>query len=66
MAHVVEQMACNSYAREQQLRKQVNSLQIEINQSRMQHQLTAITETSYFKNVQQPTKQRRPETSQED
>lgn len=66
MARVFQQMARNVYAREQQLRQQVNSLQIEINRSRMQRQLTEITETSYFKDLQQQAEQLRQETSQED
>jgi DNA-binding response OmpR family regulator len=63
MARVFQQMAHKIYAREQQLRQQVSSLQIEIDQNRMQRQLSEITETSYFKDLQQQAQQLREETS---
>jgi nitrate/nitrite-specific signal transduction histidine kinase len=65
MARVFQQMAHKVYTREQQLRQQVSSLQIEIDQARMKRQLSEITETSYFKELQQQAEQLRNEASSE-
>lgn len=66
MARVFQQMAREVYAREQQLRQQVRSLQIEIDQARMKRQISDITETSYFKDLQQQAAQLRQEVSRGD
>jgi DNA-binding response OmpR family regulator len=65
MARVFQEMARNVYTREQQLRQQVRSLQIEIDQSRMKRQVSEITETNYFKDLQQQAHQLRNEASAE-
>jgi DNA-binding response OmpR family regulator len=63
MARVFQQMAREISIREQQLRQQVSSLQIEIDQTRMQRQLSAITDTDYFKDLQQQAQALRDEAS---
>lgn len=65
MARVFQQMARQVFTREQQLRQQVNSLQIEVDQARMRQQAAEITETSYFKDLQQQAQLLRDEMSQE-
>ncbi len=63
MARVFQQMAQKVFAREQQLRQQVSSLQIEIDRNRMRRQASEITETSYFKDLQQQAQSLRAEIS---
>ncbi len=53
LARVFDRMATEIVAREQQLRQQVRSLQIQIDRAQQAQQVKAITETPYFKELQQ-------------
>ncbi len=66
MARVFQQMARNVQAREQQLRRQVSSLQIEIDRSRTQRQADAIKDSDYFRDLQQQARQLRAEMENDD
>ncbi|MFN2283502.1 MAG: sensor with HAMP domain-containing protein, partial [Anaerolineae bacterium] len=46
------QMAAQVHQREEELRKEVMELRIEINESKRQKQLEEITETDYFQKLQ--------------
>jgi PleD family two-component response regulator len=65
MARVFQQMARNVQAREQQLRRQVSSLQIEIDRNRTQRQVAEIKESDYFRDLQQQARQLRAEMENE-
>ncbi|MDZ4718991.1 MAG: cyclic nucleotide-binding domain-containing protein [Roseiflexaceae bacterium] len=56
LARVFERMAGEVYAREQKLKQQVSELRIEIDRSRQAKQVAEITETDYFKSLQQRAK----------
>ena len=51
-ARTFEQMARQVYAREQQLKAQVSALQIEIDRAQGEEQVTEITDTDFFKDLQ--------------
>jgi DNA-binding response OmpR family regulator len=63
MARVFQRMAREVSAREAQLRQQVSSLQIEIDKTRMSRHVSEITETSFFKDLQQNAQSLRDEMS---
>jgi hypothetical protein len=46
-------MACEVLAREQRLQQQVQVLCIEIDQTRKAHQVAEVTESDYFRRLQQ-------------
>jgi CRP-like cAMP-binding protein len=52
LARVFQRMARQVYAREQNLKRQVHELQIEIDKARAERQVQEITETNYFKELQ--------------
>jgi hypothetical protein len=45
-------MAREFYVREQRLKKQVQELSIELNESKQQQQVAEITDTDYFRSMQ--------------
>lgn len=51
-ARIFEQMAHQVYAREQKLKAQVNALQIEIDRTKSAEQVAEITDTDFFKDLQ--------------
>ncbi|MEZ4681378.1 MAG: GAF domain-containing protein [Caldilineaceae bacterium] len=51
--------ALSSYLREEQLRSEINRLQIQIDPQRMAQQVTEITETDFFQELQAKAKQMR-------
>ena len=51
LARVFQRMVAQVYAREQQLKRQVEELRIEIDQSKQQKQVEEITETDYFRDL---------------
>ncbi len=51
-ARIFEQMAREVYAREQKLKAQVNALQIEIDRTKSAEQVAEITDTDFFKDLQ--------------
>lgn len=53
LARVFQRMTRETQAREQRLREQVQQLSIEIDQIRKEQQVAEITETDYFKRLQQ-------------
>lgn len=53
LAHVFRNMAAEVRAREQRLKEEVHLLRIEIDESRKQRQVEEITETEYFRQLQQ-------------
>jgi DNA-binding response OmpR family regulator len=63
MARVFQRMAQEVSAREAQLRQQVSSLQIEVDKTRMSRHVSEITETSFFKDLQQSAQSLREEMS---
>jgi len=56
LARIFQNMAKQVYQREQQLKRQVAELTIEIDQSRKEQQVAEITETDYFKDLRQKAK----------
>jgi CRP-like cAMP-binding protein len=56
LARVFERMAGEVYAREQRLQQQVSELRIEIDRTRQAQQVAEITESDYFKSLQQRAK----------
>jgi DNA-binding response OmpR family regulator len=63
MARVFQRMAREVSAREAQLRQQVSSLQIEVDKTRMTRHVSEITESSFFKDLQQNAQSLRDEMS---
>ena len=51
LALVFQEMACQVYAREQQLQQQVHQLRIEIDQERSAREVAEITESDYFQQL---------------
>src|SRR5947207_132700 len=51
LALVFQEMACQVYAREQQLQQQVHQLRIEIDQERSAREVAEITESGYFQQL---------------
>lgn len=66
MARVFQRMAREVFTREQALRQQVSSLQIEVDKARTQRQAAEITGTSYFKDLQEQARQLRAELDPND
>jgi HAMP domain-containing protein len=52
LARVFQNMCREVYAREERLRQEVHQLRIEIDQVKQQRQVSEITETDYFQNLQ--------------
>ncbi|MFQ5657208.1 MAG: response regulator [Candidatus Methylomirabilales bacterium] len=52
LARVFQRMAHEIFAREQQLKQQIQALRIEIDQTKKAHQVSEITETEYFQDLQ--------------
>jgi len=52
LARVFQRMAGEIYAREQHLKQQVKQLHIELDQARQTHQVAEITESDYFRQLQ--------------
>jgi len=50
---VFQHMVQEAYAREQRLREQVRELRIEVDQTKRVRQVAEITETDYFRGLQQ-------------
>jgi HAMP domain-containing protein len=57
LADTFQRMARQVYAREQQLKQQVQELRIEIDEVKQQRQVAEITETEYFHNLMEKIKQ---------
>jgi nitrogen fixation/metabolism regulation signal transduction histidine kinase len=53
LSRLFQKMARQVYVREQQLKKQVSMLRIEIDESKKQEDVTEITESEYFQELQQ-------------
>ncbi len=53
LARVFDRMAREVYAREQRLKQQVEALRVEIDQAARQREVTEITETEYFQQLEQ-------------
>jgi DNA repair ATPase RecN len=53
LVRVFQQMVQEVYAREQRLREQVRELRIEIDHTKRTRQVAEITETDYFRKIQQ-------------
>lgn len=53
LARTFERMAAEVIARERSLRREVQALRIEIDRARQQHQVAEITESDYFRELQQ-------------
>lgn len=53
LARVFTKMAHEVYAREQSLKQQLQSLQIEVNEARQEQQVRSITGTDYFKQLRE-------------
>ncbi len=66
LCRVFGQMAREVISREQELRRQVEELRIEIDVVRQQQQVAEITETDYFRSLQQKARQMRAQMSEED
>lgn len=56
LARVFQRMTRQVYAREQKLKQQVQEMRIEIDQIKKERQVAAITESDYFKELQQKVK----------
>lgn len=56
LARVFQNMAREVYAREQQLKQQVDALRIEIDRTRQAQQVAEITESDYFQDLQKRVK----------
>jgi two-component system, cell cycle response regulator len=65
LARVFQRMAREVYAREQALKKQVQQLRIEIDETRAARQVAEITETDYFQDLQRKVDQLRSGTNAE-
>jgi nitrate/nitrite-specific signal transduction histidine kinase len=52
LTRVFQRMAREFYVREQRLKKQVQELSIELNESKQQQQVAEITDTDYFRSMQ--------------
>jgi len=52
-ARALQQMAREVLAREQRLREQVQQLRIEIDHTKKEHEVREITESEYFKDLQE-------------
>lgn len=59
LARVFQHMAREVYAREQRLKQEVQQLRIEIDEARTAHQVAEITETDYFRELQNKVDQLR-------
>ena len=66
LARVFQNMAKEVFAREQRLKKQVEELRIEIDQSKRTRQVTEITGTNYFQELKQKAKGLRSQFGQKD
>jgi DNA repair ATPase RecN len=53
LSRLFQKMARQVYVREQQLKKQVSMLRIEIDESKKQEDVAEITESEYFQELQQ-------------
>jgi nitrate/nitrite-specific signal transduction histidine kinase len=53
LGRVFQRMAREVYAREQRLKQQVQELRIVIDEAKKTHQVTEITETDYFRQLQE-------------
>ncbi len=62
LARVFQRMAQEVYLREQRLKQQIQSLRIEIDQSKRARQVAEITETDYFQQLQRKAKDLRKGT----
>ena len=56
-AQVLKRMAEEIYAREQKLKQQIQSLQIQIDRDKQDEQVEEITESDYFRHLQARVKQ---------
>ena len=65
LARVFSQMAVQVQAREQELKKQVSELRIEIDQAKRAAQVAEIVETDYFQNLQTKAKEMRDKRGKE-
>jgi DNA repair ATPase RecN len=61
LARVFQRMTREVYAREQRLKQQVNELRIEVDSIKAERQVAEITETDYFKTLQETVRQLRKE-----
>lgn len=59
LAHVFQRMAQEVYAREQDLKRQVQELKIEIDEARRAAQVAEVVDTEYFQQLQQKAKEYR-------
>lgn len=63
LARVFQRMIREVYAREEKLRQQVQQLRIEIDRSKTARQVAAITDTDYFRNLQEKVRELRDQRS---
>ncbi len=59
LARVFQRMAIEVYAREQRLKQEVRELRIEIDRTRAAQQIAEITDTDYFRTLQEKARQLR-------
>jgi DNA repair ATPase RecN len=59
LARVFQRMAGEVYAREERLRQQVQELRIQIDESKKAREVAEITETDYFRTLQEKARQLR-------
>ncbi|CAN5410357.1 hypothetical protein BH10CHL1_BH10CHL1_06670 [soil metagenome] len=65
LARVFQRMIGEVYAREQRLKQEVLQLRIEINKTNMAHQVAEITETDYFRALQDKARQLRAQAARD-
>lgn len=65
LGRVFQQMARTVYAREERLRQQLQQLRIEIDEGKKARQVAEITETDYFQQLQEKTKELRNRPTKE-
>ncbi len=65
LARVFQRMIGEVYAREQRLKQEVQQLRIAIDQTKMAHQVAEITETEYFRALQDKARKLRAQASRE-
>jgi YesN/AraC family two-component response regulator len=63
LARVFQRMAQEVHAREQRLQQQVQELRIEIDQSRKARQVAEVTESDYFRRLQQEAQRLRAQAA---
>jgi HAMP domain-containing protein len=60
LARVFQRMAQEVHAREERLQQEVQALRIEVDQSKREREVAQITESAFFRDLQDKVRQRRP------